>query len=873
MNNKKTLIKAICILSAAALTAGMFTACGKKSSEDKASDNSAVGGSDTEKTAEKLVRIEYKTEELRLSDELKNDYFESFSVSGDSVALIKNDYNWDEETSISTTTSYLYKLDLDGNIVSKTDISAEKVNEQDSASINNINYLSDGSIMYVENHYYPDFSADTTSPTESSEGDVTTETADIMPLDGEETAVAESEAEEAVTETYEVDSGYYSDYEEEPIQYKTAMSLVHMSAEGEVISRSDFADIPALNFLAENQNTYIQSIKTNQNGDIAIGFQSYDEEWNSINGVVIINKEYEQVFSKNFEGDSTGVNGSFADAEGNFCFVVYSYDEAQGKSTQSVKKCNTQTGEFEDAFDLSSSASMDNMINGSGDYQSYYYSYNNQSIMGLKSDGTSDVMINLLNNGLYLNQINSMTVQDDDFYILGYDYNTGETVIYKLRKLDDSEVKEKEEVTLASYYASTDLSEAVAKYNKSDGNYLITVTEYSQYNDYSSEDEDSWNAGLTRLNSEISSGQIPDILSISDPEMLASFAAKGLFVDLNTFIDGENGIDRNDYFDNIFRAMENDGKLYTITSSVSVQGACAKKSLIPEDGAITWQQVDDILGQNSGMTLLAADVSRDSFISAALQSGYKNFVNTSTGECSFNTPEFIELLERSKAYPEEINYDELESADPDYWNNYNIQYREGKVLLNSIYLYGFDSYYSMADGTMGEDISLVGMPGSGSGAFLIPTSYVSVSAQSAHPDAGWELIKSMIDYDEDKYTGGNGYYSYNGFPVNKQSFNDMGAAAIEAGYHTDDDGNKVPNENTYYINDTEQVVLRNTDQALVDRMNSFISSTNNVFTGIESGIQDIINEESAAFYAGTTTAQQAADNIQSRASLYLSEHM
>ncbi|MGN0691930.1 MAG: ABC transporter substrate-binding protein, partial [Oscillospiraceae bacterium] len=391
--------------------------------------------------------------------------------------------------------------------------------------------------------------------------------------------------------------------------------------------------------------------------------------------------------------------------------------------------------------------------------------------------------------------------------------------------------------------------------------------------DYSTDDESAWNAGLTRLNSEISSGQIPDIISISDPEMLASFSAKGLFADLNTFIDGENGIDRNDYFDNIFRAMETDGKLYTITSSVSIQGMCVKKSLIPEDGAITWQQVDDILGANSGMTLLAADISRDRFLTAALDCGYKSFVNTSTGECSFNTPEFVELLERSKDYPEEINYEDLESADPDFWNNYNVQYRQGKVLLNSLYLYGFDSYYYMADGTMGEDISIVGMPGSGNGGFLAPTSFVSVSAKSAHPDAGWELIKSMIEFDEDKYSGKNGYYSYNGFPVNKQSYQKMGEAAIEAGYHIDEEGNKVPTENTYYINDNEQVVLRNTDQALIDRVSSFISSTDNVFTGIESGIQDIINEEAAAFYAGTTTAQQAADNIQSRASLYLSEHM
>ncbi|MGN0695189.1 MAG: ABC transporter substrate-binding protein, partial [Oscillospiraceae bacterium] len=804
MNNRKTLIKAICILSAAALTAGMFTACGKKSGEDSSSsaDNSAVGG-DTSKNAAKLVRLEYKCDELTLCDELKEDYFDSFSVSDSGVILIKNDYNWDEETYVSTTKTYLYNLDLDGNIVSKNDISVEKLNDQDSASVGNVNYLDDGSILFIENHYYPDYSSADTASADSGEDGTAAEddTSDyeVMTVQEEDSAVTEAD-------------DYAYEYEEE-VQYRNSMYLVHMSADGEVISREDFADIPALKLLADSQNTYVQSIRTNSSGDISVYFQTYDEEWNCINGVVILNNELESVFSKNFEGDNTWVNGSFADSEGNFCFVVYEYNEEKGVSTQNVKKCNIGTGEFEDVFDWSSSGAMDNMINGSGEYQSYYYDYNSQSIMGLKNDGSADVMINLLTNGLYVNQINSMSIQGEDFYILSYDYTKGETVIYKLKKLDESEVKEKEEVTLASYYSSTELSSAVAEYNRSDGNYLITVTEYSQYNDYSTDDEEAWNAGLTRLNSEISSGQIPDIISISDPEMLSSLASKGLFADLNTFIDGENGIDRNDYFDNIFRAMENDGKLYTITSMVSIQGMCAKKSLIPEDGTVSWETVDEILGANSGMTLLSADNTRGRFIESTLSSGYRNFVNTSTGECSFNSPEFVEILERSKDYPEEIDYEELEASDPDFWNNYNIQYRDGKVLMNNIYLYGFDSYYYTADGNMGEDISLIGMPGSGSGAYLVPTSYISVSAKSAHPDAGWELIKSMIEYDEDRYSGRNSYYSYSGFPVNKQSYQSLGEAAVEAGYYIDEDDNKVAMENTYYINDTESVVLRNTDQA------------------------------------------------------------
>lgn len=872
MNNKKMLIRAVCILSAAALTAGAFTACGKKTDEngsDGSSEkgNSAVGSDTAGDTAGELVKINYQCDEIRLADELKNQYFDSFCVSDSGVALVYNDYQWDEETMVSTVNTYLYTLGFDGSVINKTDITVDKINDNDSASVNNVNYLSDGSVIFIENHYYPvedtSDNGDGSADEDSSVG--------IMPREEvtAETEIAASD--EATAETEATEESYDGSDYDQPYTYVNKLALVHMSAEGEVISRNEFGDIPALKDIADDPNSYIQYIRVNDNGDMAIAYQSYDEEWNSSTGVVIVSKDNDLLFSKAFEGTDSSLSGCYADGNGDFCYVVYQNEE--GRYNQVVKKCNVQTGEFEDAFEWNSSGGAETLVNGSGDYQSFFYNYNNQSIMGLKSDGSSEVMLNLLNNGIYMESVNAMAVKGEDFYILSYDYGINETVIYKLRKLDDSEIKEKEQVTLASYNADSSLQSAVAEYNRSDGNYVITVTEYSQYNDYSSEDEDAWNAGLTRLNSEISSGQIPDIISISDPEMLASFSSKGLFVDLNTFIDGENGIDRNEYFDNIFRAMETDGKLYTITASVSIQGACAKKSFIPEDGPVTWEQVDSILGQHSGMSLLAADISRDSFMDSVLSCGYRNFVDTSAGECRFNTPEFVELLERAKAYPEEINYEELEGSDPDFWNNYNMQYRNDQVLLAGFQLYGFDNYYYTADGTMGEDVSIIGMPGSGGGAYLYPRSFISVSAKSAHPDAGWELIKSMIEYDEDKYTSANYYsFSYNGFPVNKQAYQKMGEAAIEASYYTDENGEKVQNQQQYYINDNETVTLRNVDQALIDRISSFISSTDNVFMGIESGIRDIIDEEAAAFYAGTSTAQQAADNIQNRASLYLSEH-
>lgn len=45
-----------------------------------------------------------------------------------------------------------------------------------------------------------------------------------------------------------------------------------------------------------------------------------------------------------------------------------------------------------------------------------------------------------------------------------------------------------------------------------------------------------------------------------------------------------------------------------------------------------------------------------------------------------------------------------------------------------------------------------------------------------------------------------------------------------------------------------------------------------VLEGPDGALAEIIKEEAAAYFAGSMTAEQAAQNIQSRASIYLQEH-
>ena len=66
----------------------------------------------------------------------------------------------------------------------------------------------------------------------------------------------------------------------------------------------------------------------------------------------------------------------------------------------------------------------------------------------------------------------------------------------------------KESITLAAIYLDYDVQDMIVKFNRSNDQYRIEVKDYSEYNN----DQDGWDAGQTKLNTEILSGNLPRYL-------------------------------------------------------------------------------------------------------------------------------------------------------------------------------------------------------------------------------------------------------------------------------------------------------------------------------------------------------------------------
>lgn len=587
-------------------------------------------------------------------------------------------------------------------------------------------------------------------------------------------------------------------------------------------------------------------------------------------------------------GDNEWLNGLIFTNNGVPAVYKYSYSDT-GSSAKLVEIDLNAKG-YGKEYELGSS--INTIYSGSGGY--LCYSSSDTGIVGVRADNLqTESVLNLLNLGIDNSNINSMAVNDDgSFVTVGYDYSgmTARSTLSLITPIDSSEVKEKKVLTLGCFYIDWNIRSQIAEFNKTNEDYTIYATSYSESNDTS-----DYTAALTKFNNEILAGNVPDILLISSGMPYNSYASKGLFADLYEFMDKDDVYNRDAFMPNVLKAMEKDGKLYEITPSFTVQTYAAKKSLVGDATSLTMDQANQILAsmpEGATLTNDSQTMTASNFLSTAIT--FSNFVDYTNATCNFDSPEFKAILETAKKYPAEIDYDALYNDNPNYWMEQETACRENRALLYSVYFNDFSIYTNTRDAYFGEDISFVGFPGSGAsnatGSVISTGSEIAVSSKSKYKDGAWEFIKLVLDNAVGEQDSGNYGVaitsdasvaeaadeavkritsSYYGLPVVKSQLQALGQQATIPQTYTDTDGTVQQVDNTYYVGNTEVKVNLITQ----DEVNMLIDyfSTVDTIARYDESLTDIINEEANAYFKGTKSVDETASLIQSRASIYLSE--
>ena len=455
--------------------------------------------------------------------------------------------------------------------------------------------------------------------------------------------------------------------------------------------------------------------------------------------------------------------------------------------------------------------------------------------------------------GLY----NLITINDQEFFAAYDDQENYETCIGRFSKVDPKDIKDKKVITLACADLDWDIRNSVVKFNKSNEEYRITIQDYASL--YNSESD--YEAGITRLNTDIASGKVPDIVVINDSMPVESYISKGLFEDLKPYIEKDEELDITNYMPNVLEAYSVDGKLYRLVPYYTINTLIAKTSDVGQERGWTVQDVNELMSTKPEDAMFLNYVDRRTMLLYCMSSAGNQYVDWENGTCSFDTDSFIEMLDFLKQFPETIGDD---MYTDEYWENYDSMWREGKVVAMMYNVSGFRDYQYVQQGTFGEPVTMIGYPtGNGDGSAIMPALQMAMSAKSSCKEGAWQFLRYYLT---DEYQDAIPY----GLPLSIKKLDSMGEEAMKKPTYTDENGNEVESEDYYYLGGVEIPINPMTKEE-VENFKKTLYSFNQVYNYDDNLIQ-IIEEEAAAFFNGQKSAKDVAAIIQSRVKIYVNEN-
>ncbi len=560
---------------------------------------------------------------------------------------------------------------------------------------------------------------------------------------------------------------------------------------------------------------------------------------------------YDSQGVKKFELTLDGwVNNIVRMGDGTVAVTTY---EEQGNV---LKPIDPSTGDWKDSIPLPVNAW--NAYPGAGEYLVFFSDGNN--LYGYKQGAAeAEKLLSWINCDIDGNSITSMTILPDGrVACVTSSYNfvdySQKLEMALLTKTDVSEIPQKTYLSMATFYLDYNLRAKVIEFNKKNTKYRIEVTDYSEYNT-----QDDYTAGLLKLSTEIISGNIPDILCTSRQIPVDQYISKGLLEDLYPYIDNDPELGREAIVQEVFKAMETDGKLYQIASSFGIFTVAGDKNRIGSEPGWTLDDLNNVLSQlPEGTMPFAPYYTRDYMLETVLAMNMNEYVDWISGKCSFNSQDFIKLLEFVNNFPEEYDWMSGEFVD----ENQLIQ--SGQLLLRISNLYNF-SDLQMYNAILGGNLVFKGFPcESKDGNALIVDSGIAMSSKCRDKEGAWQFMRILLT---EEYQNEGWFW---GFPTNKAVFDEMVEEAMTPTTYVDEHGNTVEEPKMEWYVDNSPVTVYSMTEEEHQMFMDLLARTDRLMT-YDSSIMDIIREEAAVFFSGQKTAQECADVIQSRVEIYVNE--
>ncbi len=412
-------------------------------------------------------------------------------------------------------------------------------------------------------------------------------------------------------------------------------------------------------------------------------------------------------------------------------------------------------------------------------------------------------------------------------------------------------------------YMGYEVDKAIKEFNALDNGYEIDKLIYDHENVYNS--GNAIRSADMKLQMDIMNGDVVDMVADCAFEEISRYeilTEKGAFADLNPFLDGDTGTERSELNAHILELHETNGKLFQMPMYFNIETVMGLREDVGTKENWTF---DEMLTHWEAMpegAVFSSNNTKDYVYMALIRGNLSAFVDYENVICSFDSPEFIRMLEFCNSFP----------ATPDAYLGYNPE--SMPIFLTECTFMGFYDYHYKLNSHYFQlpqiNYTFVGYPSEdGTGSFIDTVGQRYSICATASPEVqtgAWEFISYMLSEDfqynrDELYKESSGEaYPDRGFPMNASVFerkaNELLIHEGEPNFISEGDGE----HDIGYLTQVEY-----------DRLVTFIDSLSRMNSHVDRTTWNIIEEEIGGLFAGERTAEEVAESIQARVEILISE--
>ncbi len=423
----------------------------------------------------------------------------------------------------------------------------------------------------------------------------------------------------------------------------------------------------------------------------------------------------------------------------------------------------------------------------------------------------------------------------------------GTSRMVKYTKVDPSTIKDKKTITCGAIWIDDSVKKQIMEFNKNNPEYEIQVKDYSEQE-----------GAMAKMNADIIAGNIPDIMILTELPY-DQYISKGILEDLTPYFEKDEELNTSDIIDSVYQAMQRDGKLYYISPSFGVSTLVGKTSDVGTGNGWTFDEMKALLEEKGdGVRPFFAE-NKTEMLYSLLGVGVSDFVDPATGECSFNTQDFKDILEIcNSGSSEEPNYDEEGPSMVSEIQDGKVLFYDGWIPLEQVQIF---------KKMFGEDVNYIGYPNEEKlGSYFSFDTMMSISSKSEVKEEAWKFVRSFMTK---KFQATNEYI-YN-TPTRKDCLDMMIKRYTTTESYTDEFGREIEPLDWEMGWEELSINIKPLSDEEVKMYTDLVNNTKKV-ASYDEEIFNIIEEETKAYFAGDKSLDETVEIIQKRVQTYVNEN-